>query len=155
METYALQDKSNPNWPSYSHHLFLCYLQLLPSLCVSLSVSLRCSSLLNSTVSLLPLSLVSLSRNRTKGGRRSSSLGFKLRIWYEICPLQAGGALSVHICTVKKYHCEIHSNLLFYTQFNIVNIFYSRVLYLLLTWPILGCHRYISISMYFTNMGRY
>lgn len=97
METCALQDKSNPDWTDCSHHLFLCSPWLHSSTSISLCASPTLTAVKLDHYSLLPLSLVSLSRNRTKGGRRSSSLGFELGIWYKICPLLADGVLCARI----------------------------------------------------------
>lgn len=76
--------KFKPDWPDFSHHLFL----FAPhDSCISISlfffvpVSPTLITAKLDLYSLLPLSLVSLSRNRTKGGRRSSSLywGFDMK----------------------------------------------------------------------------
>lgn len=105
METCALQDKSNPDWPDYSHHLFPCSSWLLSSISVSLCVSkLDCYSL-------LPLSLVSLSRNRTKGGPEILESGIwvgdlienlsPLSWWSSVCALHGGVACAaLRVCSL-------------------------------------------------------
>lgn len=101
--------KFKPDWPDCSHHLFLF---VSHDSCISISlfffvpVSPTLITAKLDLYSLLPLSLVSLSRNRTKGGRRSSSLywGFDMKsvlsklmefcVWQ--CVLWCGAWACVH-----------------------------------------------------------
>ncbi len=70
-----------------------------------------------------------LHRDRTTDVRESSPQ----QLWAKPQPSLSLSVSLLHMShtyTVKN-GCELHSNLLFYTQLNTVNIFYSRVLYTL------------------------
>lgn len=72
--------------------------------------------------SLLPLSLVSLGRNRTRGPEIHQSL---LGIWYEICPLQTDGGLCMPVC-VWLYGCGVCLSVRLFTYGVIVSVWWSQ-----------------------------